>query len=372
MLRRLLKTGMACALHWTGTHRVFGAWSQKGRLPIVICYHRVVEDFTASAGRYMPSMLISRRMLERHLDWLGRRFRFVSLDELGSRLESGMPFERPAVAITFDDGYADVYHHAFPLLKRKGIPFAVFVVTDLIGTSETQIYDKLYLLLARAFETWSCVPRDLAYFLCRLGVTLPNGERLRELAKDPYAAMRTLFTGLPEAAVHRVIEALESEVKLEERELKELRAVTWDMLIEMHRVGMTIGSHSKTHVLLPNESRQRMLMETVGSRSALENRLGIPVRHFAYPNGSFNIEAVRSVADSGYRFAYTTCVHRDAHYPLLTIPRIVLWENCGADAFWRFSSSMMSCQLNGVFGFTRRCKQDHGSSAPTPSIPQVA
>src|ERR1019366_4751846 len=100
----------------------------------------------------IPSMLVSRRMLERHLDWLGRRFRFISLDELGARLEAKDGREDPVAAITFDDGYRDFYDHALPLLKRKGIPAAVFVVTDLVGTRRVQAHDKLYLLLARRYQ----------------------------------------------------------------------------------------------------------------------------------------------------------------------------------------------------------------------------
>ena len=62
---------------------------------------------------------------------------FVSLDELGQRLSEGRRDDRPLAAVTFDDGYRDVYENAFPMLVRKGIPAAVFVVTKLIGTSRT-------------------------------------------------------------------------------------------------------------------------------------------------------------------------------------------------------------------------------------------
>ena len=101
----------------------------------MIGYHRVVEDFASSAETSIPSMLVSRQMLERHLDWIGRRFRFVSLDELGARLDASDSRDDPIAAITFDDGYRDFYDHALPLLKQKGIPAAVFVVTDLVGTT---------------------------------------------------------------------------------------------------------------------------------------------------------------------------------------------------------------------------------------------
>src|SRR5207244_13385113 len=123
----------------------------------------------------------SRRMLERQLAWIGRHFRFISLDELCPRLECGESFDEPVAAITFDDGYRDVYDHAFPLLKRKGIPWAVFVVTGLIGTSRLQSYDKLYLLIARAFSTWRSVPGDLARLLDRLGISLPEPR----ISRDP-------------------------------------------------------------------------------------------------------------------------------------------------------------------------------------------
>jgi len=68
MLRRLAKTGIACALHWTGANKLIGALNGSRNMPLVLGYHRVVEDYTASAGHYIQEMLTSLRMLERHLD----------------------------------------------------------------------------------------------------------------------------------------------------------------------------------------------------------------------------------------------------------------------------------------------------------------
>ena len=59
-------------------------------------------------------MLTSRRMLEAQLDWIGRRFRFVSLDELGAQLGGRARPAAPLAAVTFDDGYRDVYEHGVP------------------------------------------------------------------------------------------------------------------------------------------------------------------------------------------------------------------------------------------------------------------
>lgn len=359
MLRSLAKTGMACALHWTGSDRLIGALAGSKKTPLVIGYHRVVEDFAASAGSSIPAMLISRKMLERHIDWIGRRFRFVSLDELGSRLERGEAFNRPAVAITFDDGYGELYHNVFPFLKRQGIPAAVFVVTDLIGTSRLQIYDRLYLSFKRAFSRWRAVPRDLTDLLSGQGLLWPGMKRMGQATWTPFSAMRLLIETQPQAEIIRVVEALETEYGIIETDQGGLGSLSWEMIEEMRRAGITIGSHTKSHAVLPNEGGQKMLEETAGSRRELERRIGITVRHFAYPDGQFNAAAVRAAAAAGYRFGYTSCLHRDPDYPSLTIPRHIFWENSSLDALGRFSPAVMSCQVNRVFDAVAGCRQDH-------------
>jgi len=197
-------------------------------------------------------------------------------------------------------------------------------------------------------------------------------KQVRHLARDPFTAMRVLFTALPQAELCRVIEALEAEVAIDESALKELHACSWDMLAEMHRAGVTIGSHTQTHALLTNEHWHKVLDETAGSRQALERKLGITIKHFAYPNGSFNDAAVRAVAVSGYALAYTTCLHRNLTYPLLTIPRTFLWENSCMDALGHFSPSMMSCRTNRVFDAFAPCDQHHNWTSESPRFPASA
>lgn len=365
MLRSLVKTGTACALSWIGADKAIRALSGSRYLPLVIGYHQVAERCPTPNRHLNPSMLISRRMLEHHLDWIGRRFRFVSLDELGARLEEGKPFDEPAAAVTFDDGYRDVYDNAFPVLKRKGIPAAFFVVTDLIGTSRMQIYDKLHLLLDQAFPSWRSIPDALALGLRGLGIALPETLTTRLMAwRSPAQAMIMLLDGLPQADLHRLIAALEAEAGTVDPAPEDLRPASWDMLAEMRRAGVTIGSHTQAHALLTNEPLHTIHEEVLGSRQALERKLGVPVEHFAYPYGRFNAAAVAAVAVSGYRFGYTTCSHRDPGYPLLTIPRVLLWENSCLDALGRFSSAMMSCQIHRVFDLVASCTLDHGGPRP--------
>src|SRR5687768_3083120 len=69
-----------------------------GYQPLVLGYHRVVEDFESASKTDMPSMLIGTAMFERHLDRIGRQFRFVGLDEIGEAVRNGVVFREPVAA----------------------------------------------------------------------------------------------------------------------------------------------------------------------------------------------------------------------------------------------------------------------------------
>jgi len=354
--RTRLKTGLARALRATGADRLLGLVSGTRRLPLVVGYHRVVDDGLARRGPAIAPMLVSRRMLERQLDGIGRRFRFVSLDELGARLAAGDGFGAPVAAVTFDDGYRDVYEQALPLLTRKGIPAAVFVVTDWLDGAGPLPYDRLYLLLARGWPG----AREV---LVRLGVaTAPVSARA---LRDPFGALRLLLTTLSRDAQSRVIAALEETTPIDDEAFREIRPLTWQMLAEMRRAGFTVGAHTRSHAVLTLESRRRALDEAAGSRDALEARLGTRIEHFAYPDGAFDADVVDAVAAAGYRFAYTTCRHRDRYRPLLTIPRRLLWENSCLDAAGRFSPAVAGCLTRGIFDLAAGCRRRHGA-APGP------
>ena len=152
-MRRQIKSGISRALAFTGADRVVGAIGGAISGPLVVGYHRVVKDRATLPPGSIRSMVVTARTFEKHVDWLAQHYRLMTLDEIGARLEEGGPFEDKPAAITFDDGYADLYENALPILRRKGIPAAVFVVTDLVGGSRMQNFDRLSLSLCRLLWT---------------------------------------------------------------------------------------------------------------------------------------------------------------------------------------------------------------------------
>ena len=334
--------------------KVLGSLAGSMGAPVVVGYHRVVESFAASAATSIPSLLVSRQMLERHLDWLGRRFRFVSLDEVGARLDGSDSSRDAIAALTFDDGYRDFYDHAFPLLMQKGIPAAVFVVTGLVGTTGVQTHDELYLLLTRRLADPTRKPAGLAGMLRGMGIPVAGA-----VPSAPYEATRALLEALPQEGVQRVVAALNAEAPISEDTFKPFHSLTWETLDRIQRAGMTIGSHTRTHVLMTNESPQRVAEEAAGSRKDLESRLGTGIRHFAYPSGRYNASTVDAVAGAGYRFGYSTCGHRDAVHPRLTVPRTLLWEKSSLDFRGAFSGPILSCQIHRAFDMVSGCREHH-------------
>lgn len=92
----------------------------------VLIYHHVAENTP-------PSTTISVETFIEHLDQISaNQFNVVDLEWAISQIRAGKPIPDRSVAITFDDGFADIYHNAFPLLKERNLPFTLFVATDAI------------------------------------------------------------------------------------------------------------------------------------------------------------------------------------------------------------------------------------------------
>ncbi len=99
---------------------------------IGLLYHRVVprgvyDQFTGSEQIF--SLPVDR--FAEQLEWLqASGHHFITLDQLEEHLRQGTPLPERPVCLTFDDGCESVHSHALPVLKRLGVPAAVFVTTD--------------------------------------------------------------------------------------------------------------------------------------------------------------------------------------------------------------------------------------------------
>lgn len=117
------------------------------------------------------------------------------------------------------------------------------------------------------------------------------------------------------------------------------------MLQELHAAGFDIQSHTATHRDLTTLSPDALMQEMSGSRSMLEDILGAPVHHVAYPYGRYNDSVVQAAAGAGYRYGY--CAGHCPSGPYTTARMAVR----GGDSPLAFSLKM-----KGVAGSLRSLK----------------
>jgi peptidoglycan/xylan/chitin deacetylase (PgdA/CDA1 family) len=96
-------------------------------------YHYVSEP-PADADIYRRDLSVSPRQLDAQLSYLRNAgYTVVTLDDLLYALTLGRPLPQKPVVLTFDDGYADNYTNAFPILRKHGVTAHFFVITDFVN-----------------------------------------------------------------------------------------------------------------------------------------------------------------------------------------------------------------------------------------------
>lgn len=89
----------------------------------------------------------------------------VSIDTALDRLDAGD--RRPHVVLSFDDGFADVHAHAWPLLRERDLPFVLFLTTGYVGA--TMEWEGSTARSSGLALTWDQVAELVGSGLCTLG-----------------------------------------------------------------------------------------------------------------------------------------------------------------------------------------------------------
>jgi peptidoglycan/xylan/chitin deacetylase (PgdA/CDA1 family) len=227
-----------------------------------------------------------------------RRFNVISLDDLRAWLAGSAQLPRYPALITFDDGYADNFHHAYPVLAAHHVPAVIFLTTGYIERSIPFYWDFAAYCFAHTSTDSATLPvtGSQQWTTDQNRQTVLN-EWLESLKK------------LPDVEKQRHLDALPAllNVSVPDETFAGMH-LTWDQVREMVTNGITMGSHTMSHPILTRISLDEAELELRGSKQRIEEETGQKVTGLAYPNGGqsdFSTSIQHIAQKLGYDVAFT-------------------------------------------------------------------
>lgn len=284
---------------------------------LILLYHRIgAEDIDPWSLRVTPEHFAE------HLEVLRQHTKPMSLKELAQNHQSGNICDR-AVAITFDDGYANNLYQAKPILEKYQIPATVFVTTEYLTNPREFWWDELERVILQTEQ----LPETLSLSIdgqeqrweltaCRnyskseawhnrnpLSYNSESGSRLR-FYYELWAKLQPL-TPVQRQPLLEQIKAWANPRSSASR--LSHRPLTIDELSEIERGGIVeLGGHTVSHPLLSEQTLAVQREEIKQGKLDLEKLLEHPVTSFAYPFGSYGEETLSLVEEAGFQCACST------------------------------------------------------------------
>lgn len=284
----------------------------RARLSVLI-FHRVLPE----SDVLIPDEMHARRF-DGLCDWLASWFNVLPLDKAVSHMKVGTLPAR-AASITFDDGYADNYHLALPILKRHGLPATFFIATGFLDGG--CMWNDRIIESVRA-----CASKVLDL------TDLDLGRHTLDCISDRRAAISTLIkqlkyrpaeqrAAIAEEIAHGALVPLPRDLMMTSQEVKAL-----------HEAGMQIGAHTITHPILAQLPENQARQEIEGSKHFLEALLDERINLFAYPNGKPSDDYTPQTADLVRSLDFDAAVSTrwgasDASADFFHIRRFTPWDS---------------------------------------------
>lgn len=283
--------------------------------PLVLLYHRI-DELSLD-----PQLLsVTPEHFNQHLEVIRRKGWPMALRDMVQALQRNEKLPRKAVAVTFDDGYADNVVNAKPLLERYGVPSTVYVTSGYVGTSREFLADQL--------ESLFLLPGTLPL---NLKLTIRGDVYEWDLGKDGsyseeayqsnrhwhvessdtptarhkvYLALCQLLYALPSVEQRSILDGLLHWAGRTPHGRSTHRAMTASEIAVLARNGLVdVGSHTVEHPSLASLSPDDQRREIVRSKADLEAIVERAVTSFAYPFGTradYTVETVKIVREAGY------------------------------------------------------------------------
>ena len=274
--------------------------------PLILMYHRVASPPVDPWG-----LAVHPDRFEAHLHVLRRKRTPLTVSEMVRRLDQGTLPDN-AVAVSFDDGYADNLFSARPRLAAADVPATLFLAAAAIGQPHEFWWDELARAILGRHDTLDCEmvvngrPCRIALPSLLAGGDDPAWRAWQEPRTDRQRAFFELWSRL------RAADAAEREsAMLTFRSLCRLPPpaapdlpLTVNEVERISRGGLfEIGGHTLTHPVLPLLEPGGRRREIADGKKRCEELARHPIAGFAYPHGAVDDDSRAAVRDSGFSWA---------------------------------------------------------------------
>lgn len=284
---------------------------------LVLLYHRVTD-----LPQDYEQLAVTPQHFRAQVEYLSRHFEVERFEHCHER------WDNSSVVITFDDGYADNYLEALPILEEFGVPATFFVATDNIDSAAEFWWDDLARCIFEGAPAEHKFSVNAGNSILRIDLSDRAGSYQR--------AARTLHTSPPDM-VRECLDRLRTHARVSSEGRPGYRVLSLTELKALADAPMvTIGAHSLSHPclrMLP-EAEQRMEIEQ--SLYRLREWTGKEVPVFSYPFGDsadYNEASIEICKSLGFvaAAANNNRVYRSFH-SRFEIPRLLV-RNWSSDEF---------------------------------------
>lgn len=283
---------------------------------LILMYHRINKEDLDPWG-----LCVTPENFESQIRIIKRFAEIVSLDELLFNTMKKASGDRLA-AITFDDGYADNFYFARPILESYSIPATFFISAGNVMNNTHFWWDELqsFLLQPGVLPDKFTLKLDNKTFHWELqgaseysedeyyndfGIKA-NKSKTGSRMNFYYQLWKTLFPMKPYDKKSILLQIADWSGTIKNR-FETHRPLTMDelkCLADNH--SFEIGAHCVNHPVLSKYSRSEQLSEIKEGRDFLESFLKRNIRNFAYPHGEFSEITSGLVEEEGFNSACTT------------------------------------------------------------------
>lgn len=241
----------------------------------------------------IDELRVSPEYFEEFLKEQQERLEFISIDEVSERMANQKKEAKPFGVITFDDGYDDNYTYAYPILKKLGIPFTIYVSVNLVN-DHAPIWNYPLIIERIIKKNGELVINDTR-------IVCETDEQKNEVCRQ----LKGMLFSLPYEHLQEEFKRIFAEYLTED--VFSRNTLSWEQIEEMAKDPQcTIGSHTMSHCRLTIADETSLQFELSESKKILEQHVGKPVEHLSYPYGwktDVSAEAIAYAQKAGYKTA---------------------------------------------------------------------